>query len=213
MDGELNDPIIKHAESETLGHLRFMRKSIQIDLLFTFMLMVALVANELTAIAMGLSPTRWDEIKLFLSPPPMLFFALAISAVIETYLLMRLKKGLKELSGYVLSPGGSLDVKVGKSVTDINYAIVKAMERSMRIWPVVAFLFVLYFAESLRNIAEWTLGTIPDLTFNWTALLNTVVLFMSIIFFWIQTKRWLARRKHLRRLKRMEMTVVEELRI
>jgi hypothetical protein len=212
MDMDPAGSIIKGAESETFGHLRFMRRSILLDMLFIGILIIVLIANDLTAIAMGLNPGRWDEIKLFLNPPPILFFALMISAVIESYTLLRLKRGLKELSRHAAMEVPS-EIGVGKSLTDINYGIIKAMERSLRVWPVVAFLFALYFLESIRNIAEWTTGTLPSLVFNWTTVLNTVTLIFAIVFFWIQTKRWMARRKHLRKLKRMEMTIAEELHI
>jgi hypothetical protein len=213
MDEEWTDQIIKEAERETLSHLRFMRRSIHLDLLFTLLLIIVLAANDQTAIAMGFSPGRWEEIGLFLTPPPLLFVALAISAAIESYILRGLKKDLKELSKHGAGPVGSSNAIVGKSITDINYEMVRAMERSMRIWPIVAFLFVLYFAESAGKIAGWTLGVLPALSFNWTAILNTIVLILAIVFFLVQTKRWMARRKHLKRLRKMEMTVLEELHI
>ena len=207
------ESVVRGAESETLGHLRFMRKSILLDLLFIMILVVVLVANDLTAIAMGLNPGRWDEIKLFLNPPPILFFALVISAGIDSYTLLRLKKGLKDLSRHGENSFDPSEVGAGKSITDINYGIIRAMERSLKVWPVVAFLFGLYFLESIRNIAEWTAGVLPSLVFNWTAVLNTSTLILAIVFFWIQTKRWMARRKHLKKLKLMEMTIAEELHI
>lgn len=213
MDEGWTGSIIKEAENETLSHLRFMRRSIHLDLLFTLILIIVLAANDQTAIAMGLSPGRWEEIGLFLTPPPLLFVALAISAAVESYILMRLKKDLRDLSKHGAGHVGPSNCSGGKSITDINYGMVRAMERSMRIWPIVAFLFVLYFADSARKIAGWTLGTLPVLSFNWTAVLNTIVLILAIVFFWIQTKRWMVRRRHLISLRKMEMTVLEELRI
>jgi membrane protein implicated in regulation of membrane protease activity len=206
MEGEVTSSII-NAESETLNYLRFMRKNIQVGLLLTLILIIAVLANDMTAIAMGISMERMDEF-LFLEPPPILFVALAISAVIEFYMLRKLEKGLKDLYKIRSNP---VPEQGTKSITDINYGMVKAMERSQKIWPIVGFLFVLYFIVSILSIAGWTLGLFPNLAFNWTAVMNTIVLFVAIVFFWSSTKSWLVQRRRLIQLRKMEITVLEEL--
>ena len=210
MEMPTNSAASDPAESEMLGHMRFMRRNIHLGLAFTFILLVVVLANDLTAIEMGVSMKSMDQF-LFLNPPPILFIALAVSAVLEFYLLRKLEKGLKELRR--TRSADTVPGQVRKSITDINYGMVKARERSLRIWPAVAVLFVLYFIGSVSNVAEWSLGMLPKQTLNLTAAMNTVVLFMASVFFWITTRSWLVQRRRLRKLRQMEMTILEDLRI
>jgi uncharacterized integral membrane protein len=209
MAGEILRSIVDAGESETQSHMEFMRKSIVMDLLFTVLIIVVVSANMMTAADMGV-PFDSIDLVLFLNPPPILFIALSVSALVELFMLKRLRRSLRELSE--VRSNGVVSGKARRSMTDINYGMVEAMQRSLRIWPVIAILFVIYFIGIAENVTELTLG-ITYWSINWIAVLNMFTASMAVLFFSIQTLRWRTRRRQLRRLRRMEMTILEELRI
>ncbi|HEY3420146.1 MAG TPA: hypothetical protein VGK23_06295 [Methanomassiliicoccales archaeon] len=209
MAGEILRSIVDAGESETQSHMEFMRKSIVMDLLFTTLIIVVVSANMLTAVDMGV-PLDNISLVLFLNPPPMLFIALSISALVELYMLRKLRRSLRELSE--VRSNGAVPGQTRKSMTDINYGMVEAMQKSLRIWPVIAILFVIYFIGVAENVTELTLG-ITYWSINWIAVLNMFTASMAVLFFSIQTLRWRTRRGKLRKLRRMEMTILEELHI
>ena len=204
--------MIDVAQSETAIHIRYMRKSILMNLLFTFFIVVMGTVYLMISLPMGLSAERIKD-AWFLVPHPILLIALAISAAVQFYLLRKLKGSMLELtkSGIISQDAGLEHTE--KSITDVNYEIVDAMYRSLKIWPVIALLFVLYFIGSIFKIVEWTLGLSPNEISHDAIALNVITLLFASIFFGIQTTHWLTRRKKLNELERMERTVLEELHI
>jgi hypothetical protein len=203
--------IVDVAGSETVLHLRYLRRSMLMDLLFTIIIVVVNMVNEMAAITSG-ATERFDGFYL-LTPPPTLFIALSISAVVQFFLLRKLRASMREMSRYRADPRGADGEHAGKSITDVNYDIIGAMGRSLKIWPIIAFFFLLYFAMSAAMLAGWTLGLLTNATLNYATALNVITLFLAMVFFWLQTKHWLVQRRKLKELERMEKVVLDELRI
>lgn len=204
--------IVDVAESETVIHLRYLRRSMLMDLLFTIIIVVVNMVNEMAAITSGSAQERFDVFYL-LTPPPTLFIALSISAVVQFFLLRKLKASMREMSRYSADPKDVNGERAGKSITDVNYDIVGAMSRSLKIWPIIAFFFLLYFAMSAAMLAGWALGLLTNVTLNYATALNVITLFLAVVFFWMQTKHWLVQRRKLKELERLEKVVLDELRI
>jgi len=208
MVGDGMRSIVDIARSETMIHVQYMRKSILMNLLFTFFIIVVDIVN----VAVSISTRKLGE-ALFLSPPPILFIALAISIAVQFRMLRRIGgsiSGLKKCGSGAL---GGDSTHAEKSVTNVNYEIVAAMYRSLKIWPVIALLLVLYFIGSIFNIAEWLIEVPSDASLDDSTALNGITLFFAFIFFWIQTTRWLTRRRKLKELESMEMAMMNELHI
>lgn len=206
MAGDGMRSIVDIARSETIIHVQYMRKSILMNLLFTFFIIVVDAAN----VAVSTSTERIDE-TLFLSPPPILFIALVISIVFQFRMLRRIGDSISVLKKCGSGALGGDNKHAEKSITNVNYEIVATMYRSLKIWPFIALLFVLYFIGSILHIVEWLIGVPSDASFDDSTHLNGITLLFALIFFWIQTTRWLTRRRKLKELESMEMAMMDEL--
>ncbi len=204
------EAIITSAEADTSVHLRYLNNAILHQLQFTIIIILIDIINVVTTQLEGVSAQLIKDI-LTISPNPVLLIALIASAGIQFYLLLRIR-ACHERIGRMRRGQGPTDGE-RRSVTDVNYDIVRAMNTSLKVWPFVAVLFVLYFIGCLSMLVELILGIDTGIALNSSTALNLTTVIISAYFFIIQTNNWRVQRRKMRRLENMEKMVSDELHI
>ena len=204
--------LIAKAESETLDHLTYLKRNIRFSLYFTFFLFLINLVNYETLLIGRFDDKKIGEILAWM-PPPVLFLSLAVSAAYLYSQLKKLKLSINDLSSLIRTEGTKEADAHGKSLTDINYGIVEVVEKSLRIWPWVAVLFLLYIISGALSLIAWSAGALPGYDLTALNLLNLVTYVVIIGYFLYQTKHWFLKRRQMRALAEMERTVKEELKI
>lgn len=202
------ESIIEQAEIDTSVHLRYLRSNIRRSLLFTLVIIFIDIINVATSTVHGRSAEYIRDL-LYISPNPILLIALVISAGIQLYLLIRIKVNYSEIK--CVREQCERDRHDRKSITDINYDMIKASSIALKTWPVIAFLFVIYFIGCLSMLVELVLGIGSEIALNSSTALNLVTVIISVYFFTTQTVIWRAHRKKMKGLEMMEKQVLEEL--
>jgi len=213
MGDEGTGRLIAKAESGAYGHLIYLKRTIKIDLCFTsFLFLINLINFE--AIFLGYPNIKRIESITIWMPPPILFLSLAISVIYLYRQLVKLQKSLNDLSSLTHTSDTPFNEHgPAKSLTDINYEVVDVMERSLRIWPLIAALFLLFITSCVVSLIIWAAGGMPEQHINLINLLNLATFVIITIYFCIKTKQWLAKRKQMKDLAEMERIVKEELKI
>ena len=207
MGDEGMERLIAKAEAGAYGHLSFLKRTIKYDLYFTsFLFLINLINFE--AIFLGYPDIRRFSSITTWMPPPILFLSLSASVIYLYRQLGKLKTALKDLASLTRTSGDSTPVK---SLTDINYEVVEAMERSLRIWPFIGALFLVFIVSCTVSLGVWATGGMPDQHINLINVLNLATFVLITLYFFVKTKSWLAKRKQLKDLAEMERTVKEEL--
>lgn len=204
--------IIESAEIDTSMHLRYLKHSILVGLEFIAVIIMIDIINVATATLDGES-ARYIKELLLISPNPILLIALVASAGIQLYLLRHIRANYEEVKQLRENPEIQSSEQRRKSITDINYDIIKAFNTSLKIWPFVAVLFILYFLGCLSMLVALILGIRTGLTLSSSTALNLTTVIISAFFFITQTNSWRVQRKRMKKLEKMEMAVSNELHI
>jgi hypothetical protein len=202
--------IIESAMADTSMHLRYLKNAILRGLQFTLVIIIIDIINVTTTTLEGGSAQFIRE-TLNISPNPVLLLALIASAIIQLYLLMQIRANYEQIKQIGESPDTWR--RGQKSITDINYDIVKAVNISLKVWPFIAILFVLYFIACLSMLVELTLGIETGISLSSSTALNLTTVIISAYFFMTQTNNWRIQRKRMRELEKMEKMVSSELHI
>ncbi|MDW5563497.1 MAG: hypothetical protein SA339_09750 [Methanomassiliicoccus sp.] len=202
--------VIESAEADTLMHLRYLKNAILRGLQFTLVIILIDIINVTTTTLEGGS-AQFIRQTLNISPNPVLLIGLIASAIIQAYLLMQIRANYEQIKQIGKNPDTWENGQ--KSITDINYDIVKAINISLKVWPLIAILFVLYFLGCLSMLVDLILGIQTGITLSSSTALNLTTVIISAYFFITQTNNWRVQRKRMRKLEKMERVVSDELHI
>ncbi len=203
--------MIDAAISTAVQDLSKMRRVVNYGLLFSTLLLIVSAIDVVMLISVGRSFTGPEDI-LVLVPPPMLITPLAIYAMYQLGLMGRIGKSLRSLetSSRPVDDNGLHR----KSLTDLHYDVVAAIDRALKMWPLMMVFFVLYFIFWAVTLISWLLLEIfPELKLSLFTTMNILIIPLALVYFVMQTRQWLIRRRKLRELENMERSVLEELRI
>jgi len=212
MQNRFTCSIIEQAEMDTSVHLRYLRRSMRYSLLFTITIILIDAISVATSEVSGRSAEYIREI-MSISPGPILLIALLLSAGIQFYLLRRIRTNYAEIKQKWKKNGVDGREQVKKSLTDIDYDIIGAVNTSLKIWPFIAFLFILYFIGCLSMLIELILGIGTNITLGPPVALNLTTIIISVYFFVAQTVSWRSQRERMKRLESMEKQIMEELKL
>lgn len=204
--------IIEIAEVDTSTHLRYLKHSIYRGLQFIIIIILINTISIVVAMLDGESVLYVKNILNF-SPNPLLLTALLASAGIQLYLLRHIRANREQIKRLRKNSDSVENLEQRKSITDINYDIIKAFNTSLKMWPFIAALFVLYFMGCFTMLVGLILGIPTEVTLTPSTALNLTTVVISAYFFITQTHDWRIQRKKMRELENMEMTVSTELRI
>ncbi len=204
--------IIEIAEVDTSTHLRYLKHSIYRGLQFIITIILINTISIVVAMLDGESVLYVKNILNF-SPNPLLLTALLASAGIQLYLLRHIRANREQIKRLRKNSDSVENLEQRKSITDINYDIIKAFNTSLNMWPFIAALFVLYFMGCFTMLVGLILGIPTEVTLTPSTALNLTTVVISAYFFITQTHDWRIQRKKMRELENMEMTVSNELRI
>jgi len=201
--------IIEKAEEDTSAHLLYLRRSIRMGLLFTIVIILIDVVNILASSGEDVTADYLKHEVLAFSPNPVLLIGLLISVAIQFHLLRRIRSNYADIQR--IREHRNLYGTVSKSITDINYDIIGAVNVGLRTWPVIGFLFVIYFIGCIGTTVEYVTGEGAETMSGLSIVLGLTTVVISVYVFITQTSRWRSHRKKMKELERMEKKVLEEL--